>query len=114
MSDLSLMIKRWLLEENKKPPRVLIRVWGSHQERRRDGKKTQTTSVTDFDLQLDVTGCLMELNGLTEPTLELVDPGEKAHRGHGRFKSVARDLEDVGTVRNWADQYCEDQSTLKE
>lgn len=111
---MSLTIRRWLVEENKKPPRVFIRVSGSHNERRRNGNKTETSSVTDFDLKMDVTNCLLEFYGVMEPTLALVDPGEKAHRGRGVFKSVAKDLEDMGTVRDWADQYCEDQSMLKE
>lgn len=48
------------------------------------------------------------------PYLRTVSPDKKTNRG-GRWKTVATDQE-AGelSVRNWADQYCEDKSMLKE
>jgi len=88
---------------------VCIRIWGTH----RGGRKGRKL-VTDFDLYCDLTHLLLEQNHIGEPTLATVPPNQRAHRGHGRFKSIAKDLEEGRTVRDWADQYCEDQSALKE
>ncbi|CAZ83381.1 unnamed protein product [Tuber melanosporum] len=100
---------RWLLEQRSRPPSVCIRIWGTH----RGGRKGRKL-VTDFDLSCDLTHLLLEQNHIGEPTLATVPPNQRAHRGHGRFKSIAKDLEEGRTVRDWADQYCEDQSALKE
>ncbi|RPB00519.1 hypothetical protein L873DRAFT_1804929 [Choiromyces venosus 120613-1] len=107
-------LHRWLLEQSWKPPCVQVRIIGTHNETKRTGNKTERSSVTDFDLTCNFTHLLLEQNSIGVPTLATVPPDQKAHRGHGRFKSVAKDLEEGGTVRDWADQYCEDQSSLKE
>ncbi|KAG0137425.1 hypothetical protein HOY82DRAFT_372246 [Tuber indicum] len=100
---------RWLLEQRSRPPSVCIRIWGTH----RGGRKGREL-VTDFDLYCDLTHLLLEQNHIGEPTLATVPPNQRAHRGHGRFKSIAKGLEEGRTVRDWADQYCEDQSALKD
>ncbi|CUS12962.1 unnamed protein product, partial [Tuber aestivum] len=103
---------RWFLEQRSRPPRVQVRVHGYHSEWSFSQRRFK--AVTDFHLICDFTHLLLEQNHIGEPTLATVPPDKKAHRGHGGFKSLAKDLEEGGTVRDWADRYCEDQSTFKE
>jgi len=105
-----IVYRRWLLEQRSKPPCVQVRIRGTHTE----DKQNQKREVTDFDLTCDITHLLLEQNNMGKPTLGTVPPNEMAYRGHGRSKSVAKDVEEGMSVRDFADQYCEDQSTLKE
>ncbi|KAG0636460.1 hypothetical protein HOY80DRAFT_1011276 [Tuber brumale] len=99
---------RWLLEQRSRPPRVYIHIQGTHPNPG-DG-----SLVTDFDLVCDLTHLLLEQNHMGEPTLATVPPNQRVHRGHRRLKSIAKELEEGWTVRDWADKYCKDQSVLKE
>ncbi|PWW80708.1 hypothetical protein C7212DRAFT_361247 [Tuber magnatum] len=71
-------------------------------------------TVTDFYLIYDIPHLLPEQNHRGEPTLATVPPDKAAYRGNGGFKSFTKNPEEGGTVRDWADRYCEDQSALKE
>jgi len=109
-----IVYRRWLLEQRSKPPCVQVHIRGTHTEEECYGSHTYSTRVTDFDLTCDITHLLLEQNHMGEPTLETIPPNKMAHRGHGWSKSVAKDVEEGMSVRDFADQYCEDQSTLKE
>ncbi|KAI5852780.1 hypothetical protein DFP73DRAFT_15928 [Morchella snyderi] len=105
---------RWLLQESRNPPRPEIHIQGYHTVSTRNGDKTKTSTVTDFNFKIDLRYRLVKAysNGAV-PQLKTADPRKKTSRG-GRWKTVAADLEEARTVRSWADQYCEDKSTLKE
>ncbi|KAL7269176.1 hypothetical protein RUND412_008171 [Rhizina undulata] len=102
---------RWLKEENKTCPRPQIRIRGSHTETRRKNNKTETSTITDFDVTLDVTYCLLDRE--KPGILKVVESDQKAHRG-GRIKRLAKVGEAGRTIRDWADEYCSNKAMLKE
>ncbi|KAI9766413.1 MAG: hypothetical protein M1840_006519 [Geoglossum simile] len=116
----------FVLQQNEIPPKPIVRLKGTHRERREQrGKDNQyeVVTVTDFDVHLDLSPYIARRLNLGSGEqdwkfLSVVENDVKAYRG-GRIKSVDLGYRDGLTtyaaphLGDWTKRYCEDPHTLK-
>jgi len=108
-------VKHWA----KQPPRPYVQVKGTHQQTvDKNGKKERTT-VTDFDVQIELTPYLYN-NAAAWQELRTVDNGEKTKRGtvfKRRAPGATQSIEVGGdakpTLEEWCHLYCASHAGLK-
>lgn len=115
---LETQIREWA----RKPPRVSVRLYGTHRQSvHRNGKK-ETETVTDFDVSVDLTPFLYSdpVDALSWRELNTVDNTTKAKRGtifRRRAPGVKRGIElglpEKPTLEEWCHRYCASHSGLK-
>lgn len=111
------------MQQNRRRPVLTAEINGHHTESKTVGNKTESRTVTDFKLQLDMTNLLIPAGGEVAPGFfHIVDPREKAHRG-GRWRRRGSEIRSDGTealqvgkknIRNWVEEYCAHTSSTKE
>jgi len=110
-------VRHWAMQ----PPRQHVKVRGTHRQTvEKDGKKEATT-VTDFDVQIELTPYLFSdiTNRVSWQTLRTVDNGEKTKRGtvfKCRAPGATQSIE-VGaakpSLQEWCHMYCASHAGLK-
>ncbi|ROV89146.1 hypothetical protein VSDG_08866 [Cytospora chrysosperma] len=115
-------VRRWA----SLPPRPLVRVHGSHKERRRSGNgKDETRDITDFDVRVELTPYPWA-NAATRQAwgeLHTVENGDKAKRGTvfrrrapGARKAAGNielGMVEKPSLTQWCHRYCASHSGLK-
>jgi hypothetical protein len=110
-----------LEESASKPPRPLVRIVGTHQQRIKENGKTKTETVTDFDVSVDLTPYLF--SDATRATswrqLRTVENSEKVRRGTILRKRAPGSKQDIEisdskpTLQEWCHRYYASHSSLK-
>ncbi|KAE9984687.1 hypothetical protein BLS_001682 [Venturia inaequalis] len=105
------------------PPAQMIRIVGTHRETTKNGKKEETSTVTDFDVKLRMTEYL-SINAVGNSRwvcMRTVENSEKTHRGTV-FKKMAKvrkgDAEAAENnikpgLKEWCHLYCASHSRVK-
>ncbi len=104
-----------------KPPRPSLRVLGTHSETVREQGKSKKETITDFDVQVDLTPYLFSdaTRNASWKTLRTVEDNEKTRRGtilRKRAPGVKRDLEITNpkpTLAEWCHRYCASHTGVK-
>jgi hypothetical protein len=113
-SALELFVRRWALI----PPAKLIQIVGTHKQTTKVGNKTETKTITDFDLKLRLTEYLFTHPGRSAwSELRTVENGEKTYRGtilKKRAEGNVTTLEDGKPgLKEWCHRFCADHAKLK-
>jgi len=112
------IVKAWAMI----PPKPKIQVKGTHTETKSDGKKDEKTTVTDFDIKLDLGQYLRNegiLHGVPWRELVTAENYERTYRGtitKKRAPGSKQDIEIGGPkpdLREWCHRYCASHSNIK-
>ncbi len=104
------------------PPRPYVKVTGTHRESVDKNGKKETKTVTDFDIQIELTPYLYldATNRISWRELRTVDNGEKTRRGtifKARAPGSTQSIEVGGdakpTLLEWCHMYCASHAGLK-
>lgn len=116
-------LERWICGHAANPPEPVIKILGTHTETRRErNDKNKRETVTDFDLEIDLTPYLFSdaTNRVSWRRLRTADNGVKARRGTvlaKRAPGFTQDIEVGGaekpTLREWCHRYCASPAGLK-
>ncbi|KAL8682112.1 MAG: hypothetical protein Q9186_001817 [Xanthomendoza sp. 1 TL-2023] len=95
--------------------RPTVRLIGTHTETRRRDKKDETTSITDFDINVPLGGLLAEEWARTK----IVENSQKAYRGgilrqvDPRMKAHAEAAATVPSLQEWCHRFCASSARAK-
>jgi len=111
-------VKYWATQ----PPRPSVQVKGTHKQTVDKNGKKERTSVTDFDIQIDLTPYLYSdaTHRISWRELATVDNGEKTKRGSifkrrapGAVQSIEVGGDAKPTLEEWCHMYCASHAGLK-
>jgi hypothetical protein len=111
---LEAFVRRWALI----PPAKLVQIVGTHKQTTKVGNKTETQTITDFDLKLRLTEYLLTHSGQSAwRELRPAENQDKTYRGtilKKRAQGTATTLEDGGPGwQEWIHRFCADPAKLK-
>jgi len=117
------VLQTFLLQQNKVPPKPVMQIRGTHIVKKNENGKTETSTVTDFDIEVDFTTCIYRGTGASlggQGIITVVEDHESAFRG-GRMRSKDPSFskgilgpEPTKGLPEWAVKYCEDPAMLKQ
>jgi len=111
-------VRKWA----KIPPSPLVQITGTHSQTVKKGDKTETETVTDFDIKLNLGPCLLNgPGGIGSSWMErrTAANNEKTYRGSCLKKRAPGPHSDVEvndwkpSLREWCHRYCASHSPLK-
>lgn len=107
-------LEELVITQAQYPPCITLNVSGSHREKKRtSNNKTEETTVTDFDVNVDMRHLLVPAAG-KPGFMEIVPEGTKAYRGTRRpTETRVKDIELGNTLQTWCIRYCEDPASVK-
>ncbi|KAK3995279.1 hypothetical protein QBC44DRAFT_30114 [Cladorrhinum sp. PSN332] len=115
-------LQRQINISSSQPPRQYVRVLGTHTATVNDNGKQKKETVTDFDVQVELTPYLYSNAATRESWSEVrtVENNEKAHRGtifKKRAPGAKQDIEinttAKPTLREWCHRYCASSASVK-
>ncbi|KAI9810405.1 MAG: hypothetical protein M1827_006291 [Pycnora praestabilis] len=77
-------LQAFILKQSELPPKPIVKIIGTHMEKRKNNGKEEKVTVTDFDVKLDVTESLLRPMDDEWRDLKIVENGMKAYRGGWR------------------------------
>ncbi|KAH6623201.1 hypothetical protein F5144DRAFT_497977 [Chaetomium tenue] len=115
------ILERQIRKSATKPPRPSVRVLGTHKQTVEEKGKSETKTITDFDVSVELTPYLFSdaARGTSWAELRTVENTERTRRGttlRKRAPGVKRDLEvsdSKPTLAEWCHRYCASHAGIK-